>query len=64
MTTKMDLAKAYDRVDCFPNKCVELIMNCVSQSSLSIVWNGQRLSSFQPKRGLDRDYKKLIVFIF
>lgn len=29
-----------------------LIMNCISSASLAILWNGQKLSSFTPSRGL------------
>lgn len=50
---KIDLEKAYDNVDwafledClkdfgFPTLTVKLIMHCVTSSSLSIIWNGQR----------------------
>ncbi|XP_015950970.1 uncharacterized protein LOC107475809 [Arachis duranensis] len=60
---KIDLQKAYDRVDWrflestlitfgFPIITVNLIMNCVRASSLSIMWNGNRLDSFSPKKGL------------
>ena len=60
---KVDLEKAYDRVDWwfleatlmefgFPNSIVYLIMCCIKSSSLSILWNGSRLESFSPSRGL------------
>lgn len=60
---KIDLEKAYDHVDWdflrgtlidfgFPSTTINLIMSCVSSSSLSIVWNGKRLPSFSPTRGL------------
>ncbi|XP_057733751.1 uncharacterized protein LOC130948905 [Arachis stenosperma] len=60
---KIDLEKAYDRVDWgflkqtlvsfgFPPPTVNLIMRCVTASSLSILWNGDRLNSFIPSRGL------------
>lgn len=60
---KIDLEKAYDHVDWdflrqtlqdfgFPRITVNLIMSCVTTSSLSILWNGKRLPSFAPTRGL------------
>ena len=60
---KIDLEKAYDRVDWrflahtlksfgFPIPTLNLIMNCVTASSLSILWNGSRLNGFTPSRGL------------
>lgn len=36
----------------FPSITVSLIMQCVTTSSLSILWNGKRLPSFSPTRGL------------
>lgn len=60
---KIDLEKAYDHVDWkflkrtlsdfgFPTTIINLIMSCVTTSSLSILWNGNRLPSFSPTRGL------------
>ncbi|CAJ2665276.1 unnamed protein product [Trifolium pratense] len=60
---KIDLEKAYDNVDwsylrsClrdfgFPPITIKLIMHCVSSSSLSLIWNGNRLLNFSPTRGL------------
>ncbi|PNX92520.1 ribonuclease H, partial [Trifolium pratense] len=60
---KIDLEKAYDNVDwnylrsClhdfgFPPLTIKLIMHCVCSSTLSLIWNGQRLPSFSPTRGL------------
>lgn len=60
---KIDLQKAYDHVSwdnlrgClvdfgFPDLIVNLIMHCVSSSSLSLIWNGKRLPNFSPTRGL------------
>lgn len=70
MVTKIDLAKAYDRVDWpfytlvevgFPELLVSLIMCCVLQASLSIVWNGQRRHSFRTKIGLRRSPFSLLI---
>lgn len=60
---KIDFEKAYDMVDWnflnttlnefgFPSQTVELIMNCTTSTSLSLKWNGEKLNSFQPNRGL------------
>lgn len=60
---KIDLEKAYDRVSWdflratlhdfgFPPTIVELIMWGVTSASISILWNGSKLESFSPQRGL------------
>ena len=60
---KIDLEKAYDRVNWdflrqtlidfgFPMIIVNLVMNCVQSSNLSILWNGAKLEGFAPSRGL------------
>ncbi|XP_057443884.1 uncharacterized protein LOC130736046 [Lotus japonicus] len=60
---KIDLEKAYDSVSWpflqdtlmrfgFSERLVSLIMRCVTGSKLSILWNGSRLPSFKPGRGL------------
>lgn len=36
----------------FPPTICKLIMHCVSSSSLSLIWNGKRLPSFVPSRGI------------
>ncbi|XP_015970506.1 uncharacterized protein LOC107493982 [Arachis duranensis] len=62
-TGERETGTAYDRVDWrflestliafgFPIITVNLIMTCVRASSLSIMWNGNRLDSFAPRRGL------------
>lgn len=37
---------------CFPPVTIKLIMHSVSASSLYTIWNGKRLPSFTPTRGL------------
>lgn len=60
---KIDHEKAYDNVEWdflrrtlldfgFPPITVALIMQCVTTSTLSILWNSQRLPSLSPTRGL------------
>lgn len=60
---KIDLEKAYDRIDWnFLTKVlanfnlnegwIKFIMNCVSQVETSIMWNWETLNSFKPTRGL------------
>lgn len=59
MAIKVDLAKAYDRLEWsfirnvliafrFPEVLVELIMSCVLSTSTSILFNGGKLKSFMP----------------
>ena len=51
MAAKIDLDKAYDKLDWsfikftlrfyhFPEPVVDLILNCISSSLISILWNG------------------------
>lgn len=63
MVVKIDLEKAYDRLEWsfikmvhehfnFPRNIINLIMSCVTITSASILFNGGKLSSFQPSRGI------------
>jgi hypothetical protein len=60
---KLDLEKAFDNVNwdflqnClhdfgFPDITIKLIMHCVSSSTFSILWNGNKLPQFKPTHGL------------
>ncbi|XP_074271541.1 uncharacterized protein LOC141595473 [Silene latifolia] len=60
---KVDMSKAYDRLDwnfikCtllsmkFPSKFVDLIMNCVTTVSYEVLINGSSGKSFRPKAGI------------
>ena len=63
MVIKIDLEKAYDRLEGsliqdvlqaanFPSNMVQLIMSCVSSSTASILVNGGALDSFLSSRGI------------
>ncbi|CAN1148633.1 Putative ribonuclease H protein At1g65750, partial [Linum perenne] len=63
MVVKIDLAKAYDKIDwgfvkdtlCsvgVPDSLVEIIMACILSPSIQILWNGGCSESFSPSRGL------------
>ena len=63
MALKVDLEKAYDRVSCaflydtlneagLPEALIDVIMTCVSTSTMQIMWNGDITDSFTPSRGL------------
>jgi hypothetical protein len=60
---KTDMAKAYDRVEWnflqatmetmgFPSHLTNIIMNCVTNVTFSILINGQPSQTFKPQRGL------------
>ena len=63
MAIKIDLEKAYDRVNWhFLLECLEelnlpvefrqLIMLCVNSPSMQLLWDGEKADSFEPSRGL------------
>lgn len=63
MVIKVDLEKAYDRIVwpflqevilavSFNTYLTELILSCISSTSLTVLWNGKILKEFKPKRGL------------
>ncbi|KAA3466735.1 reverse transcriptase [Gossypium australe] len=63
MAVKLDMSKAYDRVEWgflnkvmlwmgFAKECVALIMRCISTVSYAVNVNGRRGNVFKPNRGL------------
>ena len=63
MVIKVDLAKAYYHLEWnfihkvlktfpFPQMIIDLIMSCVSTTSVSILFNGGKMNSFKPLRGI------------
>lgn len=62
MAVKIDLGKAYDKLEWgfirerlisinLPMGMVELIMSCISTVSTSVLFNGGMLQPIQPSRG-------------
>ena len=63
MVIKLDLEKAYDRLEWsfvrsmlfsfgFHKDTVELVMSCISSTPAFLLFNGSKLESFNPSRGL------------
>ena len=74
MAIKIDLEKAYDRLEWsfirrtlqhfnLPQWWIDLIMSCISFSHLSILVNGEKTDSFAPSRGI-RQEDPLSLYIF
>ena len=74
MTIKVDLEKAYDRMEwCFihkvlhayhfPQSLIRVIMSCVTSTKVSILFNGGKLEAFNPSRGLQQG-DPLLPYIF
>ena len=56
MAIKLDLEKAYDRIRwTFIHETLVqmriLVMNCITSSSLNILWNGEPIGAFYPHQG-------------
>lgn len=67
MIIKIDLEKAYDRMEWsfvgnkllslnFHMDTVELILSCISTTSICLLFNREQLEEFQPLRGLRQGY--------
>lgn len=63
MVVKIDLEKAYDRLEWsfikmvlihfrFPDNIIKLIISCVTTTSTSLLFNGSKLQPFCPSRGI------------
>lgn len=74
MVVKVDFEKAYDKVRWqflreilgavgLSEAYVNLIMYCVESASLSLLWNGDKLESFKPSRGI-RQRDPLAPYLF
>lgn len=74
MAMKLDLEKAYDKVDWkslkqallkfgFPTKFVNIIIICVTSTSLFILWNGEPTTSFRPFQGDPLSSYLFVIYI-
>ena len=63
MVIKVDLEKAYGRLEWsfikmvlehfgFPESMIKLIMSYMSTTTTALLFNGSKLDSFQPSRGI------------
>ncbi|KAK4267638.1 hypothetical protein QN277_024391 [Acacia crassicarpa] len=74
MTVKIDFEKAYDRIRWpfirrvleeagLDGKFTNLVMDCITSSSLNVLWNGERTEDFLPSQGI-RQGDPMSPFIF
>jgi len=74
MSIKIDLEKAYDRLnwnfvknfleECkFPLQIIQMIHHCISSLSYKIMWNGEKTNTFYPSRGI-RQGDPLCPYLF
>jgi len=74
MTLKIDLEKAFDRLEWsfireilvhsnFPKNIIDIIMACISSTLISIFFNGRKLEPFTPTQGIHQG-DSLLPYIF
>lgn len=63
MTIKLDMSKAYDKVECdflatvmlklgFNASWIKLVMHCITSASYSVLLNREPQASFKPSRDI------------
>ena len=75
MIIKINLEKAYDRLEWgfvrnmllslnFHLDTVELIMSCISFTSVSLLFNGELLEEFQSREGCGKETRSPLTYLF